>query len=673
LAKSKDTLYTYRLEGTDDLDYVVYKPTENHDILGADLPKKEQKWIRPTFPDFSKTSKSENSEIFKREIKRMKYGVYVWVNGYLTYITGKHYFALTHWRLKESTSDYLIYTKTQRDIFYFFDLCDKDPKCVGAIIFSLKRLGKSELFQAEMFADALLSESGTYVVQALNDDEAKDIFGKTHFANEHLHESLPVWRHKHDKKENKPLESLIVLNRHSTADSIVWKNADGYVSGDAINFMVKPTKLAGIQGKKLKRAALDEFASLKPIKDMTLANWHSKAVAQCTEDFGSRVLGKVWLIATAENMTSESLGDAKEIFDGSAEDKKDANGFTPSTFKRMFIPYYLGGRGAEFIDEYGNPKIEEAKKWYANKLAGLTEGARQLFRRQNPETMKDVFAVIDGDGLELDNAEKWEARLDWIKENRLKIPYQYVTLSYENGEVLKTQKKITNPQDRDKYIEIIEDVKPNVTYVVGVDGTNTSKQTSETTKKKSKFAIVVVKLFEGIDFENYMTVANIAIIPDRMEDLIKMVYNLTIMYNKYDKCSVMAEGNVGIGDAIVGYFENRGALKLIRKQPKYGGTESKEVKNRYTVYIDEHVSAETLRLINIWVRRHGNNEKSARVIEDCLKIGKENTDFGSALRVALLGCGNFDPETQKTKKEIKRGKRRQQLVYVGGVWKYEYV
>jgi len=672
LAKQVNILYKYNLEGTDNLEYIVEKPQPHHEIFNADLPKKQQKWKREDTPNFDNLTKKECADYFKREILRIKHGVYVWINGDLIYITGKHYFALTHWKLKESTTDYLIYTKTQRNIFYFFDLCEKDSKCVGGIVFSLKRLGKSELAQAEMFADAILSDSGVYVVQALNDDEAIDIFGKTHFANEHLHETLPVWMFKHTKA-SPPSDNLVVLNRHTTSDSIVWKSADGKSATDAINFMVKPTKLSGIQGKKLKRAFLDEFASLKPVKDMTLANWHSKAVAQCTEDFGSRVLGKLWLIATAENMTSDSLADAQIIYDDSAEDRKDENGFTPSTLKRMFIPYYLGGRGEQFIDEYGNPKIEEAKKWYANKIKGLSEGAKVLFRRQNPESMDDVFAPMDNGGLETDCVEILTDHLRNLQKIRHTLPIQYVNLYMDNGELSRIQKKAESEEEQAKWIEIIEDPKPNVTYVIGVDGTNTSKQTSETIKKKSKFAIVVKKLFQGVDHDNYMTVANYAVIPEKMEDLIKMVYYLTIMYNKFDKCTVMAEGNVGIGDAIVSYFTQMGVLKLLRKQPKYFGTESKEVKNRYTVYADEHVNKESLRLLNIWVRRHGRNEKSTRIIKDWIKVGTTNTDFASASRVALLGCGNFDPETQKVKKAVVRGKRRQQLVYVGGIWKYEYV
>ncbi len=126
-------------------------------------------------------------------------------------------------------------------------------------------------------------------------------------------------------------------------------------------------------------------------------------------------------------------------------------------------------------------------------------------------------------------------------------------------------------------------------------------------------------------------------------------------------------------DALVSYFTQMGVLKLLRKQPKYFGTESKEVKNRHTVYVDEHVSKESLRLLNIWVRRHGRNEKSIRLLKDWLKVGMVNTDFASASRVALLGCGNFDPETIKKKVEKPRGKRRQELAFINGEWKYIYV
>jgi hypothetical protein len=287
--------------------------------------------------------------------------------------------------------------------------------------------------------------------------------------------------------------------------------------------------------------------------------------------------------------------------------------------------------------------------------------------------MDDVFAPMDNGGLEADNVEIITDHIKNLQKIRHTLPIQYVSIYMDNGELKKTQKNAETEEEQAKWVEIIEDPKPNVTYVIGVDGTNTSKQTSETVKKKSKFAIVVKKLFESVDADNYLTVANYAVIPDKMEDLIKMVYHLTIMYNKFERCTVMAEGNVGIGDAIVSYFTQMGALKLIRKQPKYFGTESKEVKNKYTVYADEHVNKESLRLLNIWVRRHGRNEKSIRVLKDWLKVGMVNTDFASASRVALLGCGNFDPETIKKKVVKERGKRRQELALVNGEWKYIYV
>ena len=210
---SRKKLYSVKLEGTnsdgeeDYLYYDVYEPIEGlHDILNdKSLSKKEQKWVRPIFPIFENCTKHENVEIYKREIRRIKHGVYFWSNGKLTYVTGVHYAGMVHWKLMESRTDYFIYTRAQRDIFYFMDLCVNDPKCVGGIIFSLKRLGKSEIMQLEMFVDALLSEKGRYTFQGLNFVEAKKNFAKTFYANRHLHESLPVTKFDETKKSIKNL------------------------------------------------------------------------------------------------------------------------------------------------------------------------------------------------------------------------------------------------------------------------------------------------------------------------------------------------------------------------------------------------------------------------------------------------------------------------------------
>lgn len=667
------------LPGTEDpetkfkgLEYTIYEPIEGvHEIFNAELPKKDQVWQRPTFPDFSALTKQQCIDLYKREIRRIKHGVYVWICGELTYFTGAYYLGLTHWKLKESTSDYFIYTETQRNIFYLFDLCKQDTKCAGAIVFSLKRLGKSEVAQIEMYADALLSETGIYIVQALNDDEAADIFEKTHFANEHLHESLPVWKYKISKSDP-PAENLVALRRESTIGSITWKSADGLEGNNPINFMVKPTKLSGIQGKKIKRGFFDEFASLKPVKDMTLKNYHAKLIGQCTEDFGSKVLGMGWLIATAENIGSESLKDAREIWDNSDETRKDANGFNVSLLKRMFIPYYLGGRGEDFLDKYGRPKIEEAKKWYANKLASMSDGAKAIFRRQNPETISDVFDFEHDGGLEADVIEILKQRKKELQFSRAPQP-KYDFSKYNGSFILNPSK-----EDGQFTIEIFEHPEEHHQYRVGVDATSTAKNSTnrkesgvEIGKEKSKFALVVHKVTGD---NQYVDVANIWIRPEKRYLVEKLALWVCQYYNKYKGCRAYPERNASLGSTLTDLFEAEGSQSILIRQLKKHNTDRLQEKSTDApgVYIDGNNKDYRTSIMNKYLRLFGHKINSIRIIDDLLEYGLENSDLADAYGVGCMACGNFDPENKTEKKEVIRYGYKNVLKHDGTFEKVKY-
>lgn len=655
MAKTNDILREVELHGTDSLKYIVYKPKEGiHDILNEGLKVDDQIWTRPTFPDFSKLSKAECQALYIREIRRIRFGVYCWIGGDLEYISGKHYFGLTHWLLKDSSSEYLIYTQTQRDIFYFLELCDKDIRCAGAIIFSLKRLGKSEIAQIEMYGEGLLSDSGVFIVQALNDDEAADIFGKTHYANENLHNTLPIWKYITSKKEE-PEKNLVAFKRDSTVDSITWKSADGSSGNNSsVSFMVKPTKLSGIQGKKLKRGFLDEFASLKPVKDMTLANYHAKAIAQSTEDFGSIVVGKVWLIATAENLESEALIDAKEIWDNSAEDRKDANGYNISMMKRMFVPYYLGGRGVDFIDKFGRPKIEDAKAWYANKLASMSDSAKTLFRRQNPETIADVFEIENKGGLEIDVIEIIKQRKRELLLQRKAQPLY--DISKYNGQV------ILSPASKEGQftLELFENPEEHHLYRVGIDATSTAINSTnkaanggEKGKEKSKFAIVVHRITGD---NQYVDVANLWVRPEKRHLIEKAGLWLCQYFNKYGGCRAYPERNASAGSTLTDLFEAEGEQRILIRQLKKHNTDKLMEKSTdaYGIYIDGNNKDYRTSVMNKYLRLHGHKINSIRVIDNLLMYGLENADLADAYGVGTMACGNFDAEVKEEKKQVQK-------------------
>lgn len=129
--------------------YVTPPIPDKSEILGYNLPKKEQMWenCRPYLPsddEAENMTKAERVAFIKRELERRIYGCWFTNNGEETYLTGDYYFYLTYWFIGALTETGLPeYRSANRDWMYVVDDCEKDPNCFGAILLCQKRDGKS--------------------------------------------------------------------------------------------------------------------------------------------------------------------------------------------------------------------------------------------------------------------------------------------------------------------------------------------------------------------------------------------------------------------------------------------------------------------------------------------------------------------------------------------------
>ena len=450
-----------------------------------------------------------------------------------------------------------------------------------------------------------------------------------------------------------------MFSRETSTNGIKWVSVDNNTTTDNIDFGVKPTKLSGIQGKKLKRASLDEFASLEIKDEMSLSNWHSKALAQTTEDSGSKVIGKMWLIATAENIDSDSLEEAQQIWNDSAPNKKDGNGFTPSGLKRMFIPFYLGGRGEDFLDEYGEPRIEKAIEFWDNKMKGLTDRGKQLYSHQNPRTIADVFNIDTDGGFDADVVETLKKREKELQGTPQ--PLYKISKNNQTGEI-EVRPLAKGEKEDDFTVEIHEHPKEHHLYRVGLDGTSTDMASTnkglngkEQGKLKSKYCVVVLRI-TGDDA--YTDVANIFVRPEKRPMVEKAALYLCMYYNKFDNaqftsCRAYPERNAGAGSAITDLFNSAGQGKILIKQMTAHMTDKLQEKstNAAGIPMDTNNKAYRKSIQNKFLGLYGHRVKSLRGIRDLLKNDSSNADFRDAHGVGTMACGNFDPETQNKVKE----------------------
>jgi hypothetical protein len=120
---------------------LVYTPDNipEHLIEGYNLPREEQYWKRKELPDifddvdYDKDGNAilnyEQQAYASIEVERCKKGYYLYINGHVTYITGKYYFYLQWWKLEDDI--YPDYRSADRRYFLFMNHWENVLWCLG--------------------------------------------------------------------------------------------------------------------------------------------------------------------------------------------------------------------------------------------------------------------------------------------------------------------------------------------------------------------------------------------------------------------------------------------------------------------------------------------------------------------------------------------------------------
>lgn len=607
-------------------------------IEGYGLPPKEQKWRRPILPtddEAKRMPQAEKMALIEREFRRRLFGF--WFMNYNrktkksepTYITGSHYFTLTYWFMAAVNEDgYPEYRRAARIWFYVIDICDNDDYCAGCIMMTSKRFGKTEYSLSDIYnKSTLIYEEDLFGLQSLNGKEAKDNLFRGRLMRSHVripNYLKPVSNETGSKKE-------IVTELNFKGENL---GQGQYKKGLNNTISWRPTLVNAFQGKRPRRVFLDEPGS---VEEMDIYDWWTTLKQQLT--LGKKFYGKAYLPTTLETMKPKGAPLYQKLWDESDPSKRDANGKTESGLYRYFKAQQFGRE--DFIDEYGDDLDEEAREFRANELANATPENQRKIKRQYPETPEEAFDLDFGGRLSAEASAILKTRRDEIRANQEpRVPYTI----FEYGGHIKLEPA---KYESSNTVTIFEHPKPHVKYKVSVDGTGTDKRTSDSKKnqsKKSAYAVVVTKLVDPeASQKSYCDVAEYLCEPDDMDQdkCFRMTLLLTKYYNTHGECTILPEGNVGTAPAIVGYFENFGALRLMEKQPKYPGSDNKEVLNRYCFYRDGVTMDTQLFLLNVACKMYGHNFNSIRLIDDLLATGTRNTDLGSAFQGCLLMWGGF--------------------------------
>lgn len=623
--------------GEDELIYKLPPMPPEKEIDNYQLASAKQKFKRQIFlpqESFDKLTKESQVEIVKREMLRRIYGYWFFNNGVPTYITGSYYFFLDYWYMAAITEDgYGDYRHAQSKMAYFFDLVEQDELCFGGIMMSAKRFAKTEFALADMYNIAtrgairsiggknIPDENCLFGLQSLNSNEARDNLFKDRILRSHRAIENYLKPKSNDSFGKKEMTSALTFFGDKSGDDST------YALNNTINH--RPTKESAYQGKRPRKVYWDEAPTMEEM-DILEAQ---KTVKQQLQ-IGKRAFGKLMMPATLETMKPKGAPLFEKLWKMSDPNKKDENGRTESWMLRYFNPQYEGRE--DFVDEYGNSKPDEAKKFKQNELDIAGEGSQRTINRQWPDSVKQCFDVIYTKGLEEDVIQILEIRKAELIKHKDSSGYFACKFFEKDGQV-EFRPCPMNENDFIMYEQPIQGAK----YKVGIDSTGTDNSTGSA--GGSKFAFSVLKAFGGVEQENYKLVGEFARRPDIMEDMYKILLFACRFFNKFDGLKgermkdgsinggVLPEANIGGGSAVTGYFRQMGYLHLIMRSDK----------DKYGLYRDSYVKEAQLIKTNLLLRKYGQLMPSVLMIDDLLKIGRDNTDRADGFQMAVMALGDF--------------------------------
>ena len=386
-----------------DIEY-FYKPFDGAirmEILNHDLEKKDQKWTRPVLPAYWTLSyltetairnkwtirrsgkvipdldkfrdannlTDEQYDFAVREWHRRIYGVWIWINGALTHLTGFNYYYLTYFKID---TGYPGYRDRDRRWFYVAQAVTDSEDCLGLVYLKHRRDGATYrccCLGLETATRGHLPEAN-FGIMSKDDDSAKDAFKKK---TVNPFQAMPFFftpmvKDKTDVEKTLEFKAppRSISERHL---------ADQTGLGATIEYKAKGKKgVAGFDCAKLHFLLMDEVGKKKDVSVMG-----ELGLVTPTMDLDG-IYGKIFAATTNEELDGENKEEFRKMWDRSdpAMMLTSNNGETKTKLWRYFTPAYdglhfawIGPFGESIIDAPTEEQMEylmslgrkHVKKW----------------------------------------------------------------------------------------------------------------------------------------------------------------------------------------------------------------------------------------------------------------------------------------------------------------------
>ena len=570
------------------------KPDES-EILFSNLPATEQYWKRQEIPSALQGIRSmdewaEQPSNFRKayrayieqEFKRRREGVWMYINGEATYITGNHYFML-QW-VKIDGSFYGDYLAFQRKLFIHAKACEVDPRCVGQLFTKCRRSGYTNMATATLLAEGTIVKDKVLGIMSKTGSDARDnVFMKK-----------VVSMYKHFPFFFKPIQDgstnpRVELAFREPAKKITKNNKTATV-GEALDTIInwKNTVNNAYDGERLYYLFLDEAGKWEKPADIREA-WRINRTCLIV---GRKIVGTA-LVGSTVNPMNKGGQQYKDLWNDSNPQERNANGRTRSMLYRIFIPAYEALEG--FFDKYGNPIVDDptepietsdgeftdigARTYLNNERKALKEDANELNEvvRQFPFSAEEAFR--DSVESSLFNLGKIYEQIEY---NEMMYPKPTVTgnFQWKNGEMDSKVIFVPNPEGRWVLSWTPQEEKTNIRTKhrnghwaaphgnLGVGGVDSYDLDATVDGRGSKGACHFYNKFSMNQASNVFVAEYCSRPP-----MVKIFYEDVLMAAVYFGYPILIENNKY---GIARYFEERGYLEYLLDRPEHlGGANSK--------------------------------------------------------------------------------------------------
>lgn len=336
--------FTYRVP-------IPEPPQKRENILNYNLPQNEQVWRRFELPKRWDQLSEEAKELFiSQDWKRRMDGVWIYINGRVTYLTGLNYFYLNWFYL--DSGERPEYRDHHRRIFLFmkFMIID-DPDIYGMIYLKKRRDGATNIFLCRILEKMTRTRDAMAGIMSTTGPNAQAIFLRLGKSLNRLPKFYVPRRRGNKEAKNAieffPPDSRITMKNENDGDVFDEENALYSI----INY--RRTVPTAYDQEALTEYLHDEGGKVTECN--VVDTWN---ISQRSLTAGIEIRGKAWWPSTAGEFDKRGGKNYKHLWVGASPEERDANGRTRNGLLRVFFPPWEGLEG--FIGPFGESVITNA-------------------------------------------------------------------------------------------------------------------------------------------------------------------------------------------------------------------------------------------------------------------------------------------------------------------------